>query len=105
MIFFCHLSSLLLNLMIYPKILHAALIQLNAINFSIIYIILSFQEFHAATTEDLKRRRYADNRTAVLLQIRDRPRPGGANVQVPQVHLRLAAARRRSATGQDTRLW
>lgn len=41
----------------------------------------------------------------MLLQVRDGARPGGAHVQVPQVHLRVAAARGRGAARQDAGLW
>lgn len=41
----------------------------------------------------------------MLLQIRDGPGPGGAHVQVPQVHVCAATTRRRGAAWQDARLW
>lgn len=74
-------------------------------NFHTLNLWVLSQKLHSAAAKDLKRRGYAYNRPALLLQVRHGTRPGGAHVQISQVHFRAAATRRSCITWKDTRLW
>ena len=61
-----------------------------------------FQEFYAAATADLERCGDADHGTAVLLQVCDGTRPGGAHVPLPEEHISRPAAHCRRTSRQNT---
>ena len=62
------------------------------------------EELHAAAAEDQQRHGDAHHRSALLLQVRGRPRPGGAHVQVSQVIIPQPPVGGGRPPGQDPRL-